>query len=172
MYRIVKYAALVVGIILLQMVVLNNIQFSGYVNPFVYIYLLLIIPVDTEDWVLLLIAFFIGLLMDIFSGTPGMHTSATVMAAFARPYILGIVAVRDGYEKGSVPSVAEYGLRWFLVYSLLMIVTHHLVLFYMEVFTFHGFFRTFLRVLISSLFTFVSVVLLEVYITGNIRGKR
>ena len=171
-YKLLKYTGLLAGLVLLQLVVLNNIQFSGYVNPFIYIYLLLVIPVDTDNLVLLLIAFVTGFIMDIFGGTPGMHASAMVAAGFLRPFILRAVAVRDGYEKGSVPSVSEFGLRWFLVYSLMMILVHHFVLFYMEVFSFAGFFHTLLRVLLSVIFTFVSVVLLEVYVAGNIRRTR
>jgi hypothetical protein len=55
--------------------------------------------------------------IDFFSGSPGMHTSATVLAGFVRPYVLRIVSPRDGYESGSDPSMLNYGFRWFFFYT-------------------------------------------------------
>ncbi|HNY14563.1 MAG TPA: rod shape-determining protein MreD, partial [Bacteroidales bacterium] len=110
---------------------------------------------------LLILSFFTGLTMDLFSGTPGMHTSATVMAGFIRPYTLRIISPRDGYEPGTDPSMMVYGLKWFLIYSSLIVIVHHLTLFYLEVFRLTDFFSTLLRVILSSLFTVAFIILLE-----------
>ena len=85
-------------LILLQILVFNNIQFSGYVNPYVYLMFILLLPVEIASWLLLLLSFFTGMIIDFFSGSPGMHSSATVLAGFVRPYILRIISPRDGYE--------------------------------------------------------------------------
>ena len=95
---ILKYGLISVVLILLQILVLNNIQFSGYVNPYVYIMIILILPSLTPSWLILLIAFFTGLVIDLFFGSPGMHASATLIAGFARPFVLRIIAPRDGYD--------------------------------------------------------------------------
>ena len=58
-----------------------------------------------------------------------MHTSATVLAGFVRPYVLRIVSPSDGYESGSDPSMLIYGFRWFLSYTLLIVLIHHTALF-------------------------------------------
>ena len=96
-----------------------------------------------------------------------MHSSATVLAGFVRPYILRIVSPRDGYEPGSEPSMLNYGFRWFLTYTVLIVLVHHTALFYLEVFRFADFFRTMLRVLLSSLFTVTFIVLIEFYRKGR-----
>jgi hypothetical protein len=90
-----------------------------------------------------------------------MHTSATVLAGFIRPYVLRIISPRDGYEPGSDPSIMTYGLRWFLIYTLIIVLFHHIALFYLEVFRFTDFFRTLLRVLLSTLFSGTFILLLE-----------
>jgi hypothetical protein len=90
-----------------------------------------------------------------------MHASATVLAGFIRPYTLRIVSPRDGYEPGAEPSMFIYGFRWFLIYTSIIILVHHTALFYLEVFRFTGFFRTLLRVLLSSLFSITFILLLE-----------
>jgi rod shape-determining protein MreD len=155
---------------LLQVLLFDNIQFSGYINPYVYLMFVLLLPVEIPSWLLLLLSFLTGIIMDIFSGSPGMHTSATVLVGFVRPYILRIVSPRDGYEQGAEPSMLNYGFRWFLIYMLLTVLVHHLVLFYLEVFRFADFFRTMLRVLLSSLFTATFILLIE--LSGRGRSDR
>jgi rod shape-determining protein MreD len=165
--KILRFSLFFIILILLQVLLFNNIQFSGYVNPYVYLMFILLLPVEIPSWLLLIISFFTGLIMDFLSGSPGMHTSATVFAGFLRPYILRIVSPRDGYESGSVPSMLSYGFQWFMSYTLLMVLIHHTALFYLEVFRFTDFFRTMLRVLLSSLFSVTFILFLEYYRRGQ-----
>lgn len=159
--RILRFSLIFILLLLLQVLLFNNIQFSGYVNPYIYIMFILLLPFEIPAWLLLIISFFTGLIIDLFSGTPGMHTSATVLAGFVRPFILRVISPRDGYEGGADPSMSVYGVRWFLIYASLIILIHHTALFYLEVFRFTDFFRTLLRVLLSSLFSVTFIVLLE-----------
>ena len=105
---LIRYGLIFILLILLQVLVMNNIQFSGYVNPYIYVMIILLLPVEISAWLLLLISFITGFTIDIFSGTPGMHASATVLAGFARPFVLRIISPRDGYESGVAPSMLTY----------------------------------------------------------------
>ena len=165
--KILRFSLIFILLILLQILLFNNIQFSGYVNPYVYLMFILILPVEIPSWLLLLLSFLTGLIMDFFSNSPGMHTFATVLAGFVRPYILRVISPRDGYEPGSAPSMLTYGFRWFLIYTLLFVLIHHTALFYIEVFRFTDFFRTMLRVLLSSLFSVIFILLFEYYRKGK-----
>jgi rod shape-determining protein MreD len=164
---VLRFGLLAVVLVLLQVLLFNNIQFSGYVNPYVYIMFILLLPVEIPAWLLLLLSFALGLVIDFFSGTPGMHSSSTVLAGFVRPYILRIISPRDGYESRSEPSMVNYGFRWFLTYTVLVVLVHHTALFYLEVFRFSDFFRTLLRVLLSSLFTVTFIMIIEFYRKGR-----
>jgi rod shape-determining protein MreD len=159
--RILRFSLIFVLLILLQVLVFNNIRFNGYINPYIYVMFILLLPVEIPSWLLLLISFGTGAIMDIFCGSPGMHASATVLAGFVRPYALRVISPRDGYEPGADPSMLVYGLRWFLIYSSLIILIHHTALFYLEVFRLAGFFHTLFRVVLSSLFSITFVLLLE-----------
>jgi rod shape-determining protein MreD len=161
--KILKYSLFFVALILLQILLFNNIQFSGYVNPYIYLMFILLLPVEIPAWLLLILSFSTGLTMDFFSSSPGMHSFATVFAGFVRPYILRLLSPRDGYESASAPTMWRYGFRWFLSYTLLVVLVHHTALFYIEVFRFADFFRTMLRVLLSSLFTVTFILLIEHY---------
>ena len=164
---IIRYIILFILLVLLQVLVFNNIQFSGYINPYVYVMFILLMPVTMPQWILLIIAFFTGLTIDLFSGTPGMHAGATVAAAFSRPYLLRLISPRDGYESGVVPAMVIYGFRWFLIYTVVFTAIHHFTLFYLEVFRFTDFFRTLLRVIISTLFSSSFILLAEYYRKGR-----
>jgi rod shape-determining protein MreD len=164
---ILRYGLIFLFLIMLQVLLFNNIQFSGYVNPYVYVMFILLLPVEMPQWILLLISFFTGLTMDFFGGTTGMHAGASVAAGFVRPYVLRLISPRDGYEPGANPSMIIYGFRWFLLYAISMVAIHHFVLFYLEVFRFEAFFHTLIRVLISSVFTVSFILLAEYYRKGR-----
>jgi rod shape-determining protein MreD len=164
---VIKYFIIFVILVLLQVLLFNNIQFTGYVNPYIYLMLILLLPVEIPAWLLLLISFLTGLTIDFFSSTPGLHTAATVLAGFVRPYILRLISPRDGYEGGAVPSMEIYGIRWFLIYTVIIVSVHHITLFYLEVFRFADFFRTLLRVILSSVFTVTFIMLAEYYRKGR-----
>jgi len=164
---IFRFGLIFILLILLQVLLFNNIQFSGYVNPYVYILFILLLPIEIPAWLLLLLSFATGLIIDFFSGSPGMHTFATVFAGFVRPYVLRVISPSDGYESGPDPSMLVYGFRWFLSYTLLIVLVHHTTLFYLEVFRFADFFRTLLRVLLSTLFSMTFILLIEFYRRGK-----
>jgi rod shape-determining protein MreD len=165
--NILRYGLIFILLILSQVLVFNNIQFSGYVNPYVYLMFILLLPIEISSWLLLLLSFSTGMIMDFFTDSPGMHSFATVLAGFMRPYILRFTAPRDGYEPGSSPSMLNYGFSWFFTYTLIIVLIHHTALFYIEVFRFADFFRTMLRVLLSSLSSIIFILLLEFYRRGT-----
>ncbi len=149
-----------------QVVVLNNIQFSGFINPFVYIMFIMMLPVRIPKSLLLIIAFLTGLVVDMFSNTMGMHAAACVFMAYTRPAVLRFMAPRDGYEAESSPSIRQLGFTWFLVYAATLTLIHHLMLFYIEVFRFSEFFSTLLRVVLSTLAT-VTTIIISQYLFGK-----
>ncbi|MEA2106971.1 MAG: rod shape-determining protein MreD [Bacteroidota bacterium] len=154
-----RYLVNFILLVLLQVFVLNNIQFSGYINPYIYVVFILTLPFETPKWLLLVIAFLLGITIDLFSNTLGMHSSATVFMAFLRPFVLKIIAPRDGYESETYPQLRYYGGTWFLKYSAILVFAHHLFLFYIEVFRFSDFFATLLRVILSSSFSIILILI-------------
>lgn len=151
-------------LILFQVLVLNNIQVSGYINPYMYVLFILLLPFETPRWLLLISGFAIGISIDLFANTPGMHTSATVFMAFLRPYVLKVLVPHDEYESGTYPRLYYYGFTWFLKYSLVLVFLHHTFLFYVEVFRITFFFHTMLRVMLSTLFSVFLIIISQFFI--------
>ena len=140
-------------LVLFQVLILNHIQLSGYLNPFLYILFILMLPFSTPDWLVLLLSFSLGLCIDMFSDTGGLHAAASVFTAFLRKPILKLISPREGYENILQPTVQQFGFGWFFSYAGILVLVHHFFLFYMEAFHFSGFFHTFFRVILSSIFT-------------------
>lgn len=154
----------IIILVVFQVSVLNNIQFSGFVNPYFYVLFILLLPFETPGWLLLSLAFVLGITIDLFSNTPGLHASATVFMAFLRPLVLDYFAPRDGYVPGTFPRIYYYGFGWFFQYSAILILGHHFFLFYMEVFQLSDFLLTFKRVVYSSIFTLFLVIISQFFI--------
>jgi hypothetical protein len=156
--RIIQYLLQFVFLLALQVLVLNHIQLNGYINPYIYIYFLLVLPVGISNALLLVIAFALGFSIDLFSSSGGMHSAATVFIAFCRPGVLKLIAPRDGYEPENKLNAKTMGIKWFLTYASILIVLHHLALFYIEVFRFSEFFTTFMKAILNSAITLVLII--------------
>lgn len=156
-----KYVWQFVLLCLLQVLVFNNLNLGGYVNPFPYIYLILILPISIGRIQLLLVGFLLGLTVDVFSNTGGLHAAATTLIAFYRPLYLKAQSPREGYELTAVPHIKVFGLTWFIPYTFLIVVIHHVALFYLEAFRFTDFFHTLFRTLLSSVLTMAIIVFIE-----------
>jgi len=154
-----KYLVQFLVLMVMQLLIFNNIDFSGYINPYVYILFILLLPFETPGALLLVLAFLTGFVIDLFMGTPGVHSTATVLTAFLRPFIQGVFQPRDGYQTGTNPTAMHYGMEWFIKYAAILISIHHIVLFYLEVLSFDHFFATFLRALASIAFTLLILLL-------------
>jgi len=146
-------------LLLVQVLILDNLQISSYAVPFLYILFILMLPFETPGWLLLILAFFTGFVMDLFQHTYGFHTAATVLMAWFRPGVLKLIIPQDGYVPNSEPRIHHYGFSWFMKYIVILVFIHHAFLFYFEVFSFHHFFTTLFRVIISALFTVFLIIL-------------
>lgn len=143
----------------LQVLILNRIQLGGYLNPFLYVLFILLLPVSTPGWLLLGSAFLMGLSVDVFSETGGIHAAASVLIAFIRPGVLNILTSRQDMETGIEPTISAMGLGWFARYSLTLILIHHLAFFLIEAGSLHNILPLVYRIILSSVFTFVLVII-------------
>lgn len=150
-------------LVLLQVLLLNHIQLSGFLNPFLYVLFILLLPFETPNWLLLFLAFALGISVDAFSDTLGMHAAASVFMAFLRPWVLNALVVRDEYEVGTSPGILHYGFSWFIKYTIILVFAHHLFLFTLEAFTFRYFINTIGRTLLSVCFTTLLILMSQLF---------
>ncbi len=147
-----------VSLVLVQVLIFNQVQFSGFFNPYIYILFIILLPLSTPRYVILILAFLLGLIIDIFSNSLGIHSAASVFIAYLRPLVIRLTSNRED-DKNDYPGLHQNKPAWFVTFVAIMVVMHHLILFYLEVYTFSNFFNTLYRVILSSLFSIVIIVL-------------
>ena len=119
-------------LLLLQVVICNNINFFGYINPYIYIIFIFLYPVKEDRLILLLVSFMLGMFVDMFSDSGGVHAAASVCLAYARPVLLkssfGML-----YEHQSI-KFTNTEIGSLISYITFGTVLHHLILFSLEIF--------------------------------------
>ncbi|WP_108868089.1 rod shape-determining protein MreD [Aquimarina aquimarini] len=144
-------------LILVQTMVLNHINFLGYLNPYIYIIFILLAPININRSLFLVVSFMLGLTIDMFGDSGGVHAAACTIIAFFRPIALRSVFGLS-YEFQTVKlSNVRFGERF--AYVILMVLTHHIVLFSLEIFNFSHILLIIKKTLLSSLFTIVITML-------------
>lgn len=160
-----RYLLLFVILVLFQILILNNIWFSGTINPQMYILVIILLPLNTPGWFLLITAFLLGLVIDTFSDSIAIHTTATVFMAFCRPAIIRILKGKIPDDEADIPSFAFFGTFPLIVFIVVTVLLHHTVLFFMEIFRFDELSQTLRRIALSSsisiLFVITGFLLLE-----------
>ncbi len=165
--EIAKNIARFLLLVLLQVIIIQNINLTGYVILLPYVIVIIMIPFEAPKLLVLFSSFLLGVIIDYFYDSAGLHASACTIMGFARYYVLKYIAPRDGYDIGVKPTVEDMGIEWFLRYAGILIFIHHFFLFYLEVFRLNDFFSTFLRVLLSSLGTLSLIYLIQFLFFSN-----
>jgi hypothetical protein len=161
---LIKIIGAIVLYLFLQVFVVRNLVFFEVGFCFLYISVILFLPNTVPVSGVLIIAFLVGLVIDIFSNTAGLHASACVLIAFLRSYILKILFPTRGLETELVISLEGLGTERFIRYIVIMTFTHHLYLFFIEAGTIQFFLNTSLKVVSSVLFTSLVVFLMHIYL--------
>ena len=157
--NLLKYTVIFVVSVLLQVLIFNNILIARMIAPFFYILFIILLPFDTPRALLLFLSFLLGLLVDVFTNTPGVHASASLLIGFLRPGILRLISSRETLDSVAAPRVENMSLNWFIGYTAFMVVIHHFFLFFIEAFTFNDVLMTIVRIVLSSILTIVLIVL-------------
>ena len=155
--QIIRFVVLV----LLQVLVINHIRLGGYVHPYIYLVFVMLLPFSTPKWQLLVLGFAIGLTIDLFTGTPGLHAGATTLMAFSRPSIIKLISGNQKFENITEPNISQLGGLWFFRYALFLVLIHHFALFFLESFSFRLIGQVLLRILLSvpvSLFLIMMIM--------------
>ncbi len=147
-------------LLFVQIFLLRNLIFYNLSTPFIYVLFLLVLPFRIPNLLLFIIAFGTGLTIDTFYDTIGVHTTACVALAFVRILFISVSLNRDAIDEPE-PSLGNMGIKWFSIYAVLCIFVHHVFVFFLEAFKLNEFYYTLTRSLLSVIFTFFVVLLVE-----------
>jgi len=147
-------------LVLLQVLILNRICLFGYVTPLFYIWMIIRFDSAMKRSAILLWAFFLGLLIDMFSGTPGLNAASATLLAMFQPGILKLFIPLDRHDI-LVPCSSSMGITSFTGYLLLMITLHHTVYFILRSIPLCDWPMLVLKIVFSSLLTLVFMLVTE-----------
>lgn len=147
-------------LVLVQVLVFNKLNFFGYINPLVYILFLYWYPVKESKAVLIVLGFFLGLVIDIFSDTLALHAVATVTIAYLRPVIMRFCfGVNFEFQTFKLSNTTKAQQITFLA---LLIIVHHLIFFSLEIFNLSNILLILKKVVATVSLSFVLCLLFSV----------
>jgi len=165
MNDIIKYGLKFIGIILLQVLILKNIDLNfgvyQYFHFIVYPIFIFNLPVRTPKSLLILIGFFTGFTIDLFYDSPGVHAAALTLTAFLRSSVLKWVEPVEGFSTSAVPDSQSLGYSAYFIYAAVLLFIHLIAYFSIEAFSFLYFFDIALRAIWSFIISILLLVLLQ-----------
>ncbi len=160
-----KYISICILLLFLQVLLFDNLHWLGLVHPFIYIWAIILLPIELPRWVQMLIGATVGMVMDLFTHAPGIHMAGCVMIAYLRPLLVAGVVQDIDRLKGAVTSDTIGMGNWMRILAILVAV-HHIIVFMLEAFTFAHFGFTLLQIILSGVFSYTLILMLE-YVRKN-----
>ncbi len=168
MSEVAKYGIRFLIIFLFQVLILKRVDInpegSSYIHLMVYPLFIFILPIRTPKSLVVALGFILGLLVDMFYDSPGVHASALCFTAFIRSFVLRILESADGYTTSTVPSMKDFGISEFVIYSAILLGLHLLFYFSMEAFSFVYIGEIILRTIASFIVSIVLLILIQMII--------
>lgn len=163
---LVKTFGACIILVLMQLLFFKNLVLFEVAFCFIYILAIIRLPGELGTGYVMLASFFIGLTVDIYYNTAGVHSSACTLIGFLRKNLLRYFFPTKGIDNEIQVSLKELGFQRYFVYVLIMVSFHHIVLFMMEAGGFSHFLNTLLKIVCSIVFTTIMVLLTSALATG------
>ena len=146
-------------VLFVQVLLLSHIEVSTYINFFIYPMFLLLLPIRTPRSLQIILAFLLGILVDMFYNTPGLHAGVSTFTAYMRDVILRIIEPRGGYTSDKTPNRRLFGDQWFWQYAAVLLFVHIFFYCMLEQFALPHSFEFFERFALTYLFSLILVIL-------------
>ena len=166
----IKYGLMFVLVVLLQGLVVNNFEMNAYLHPMIYPVMILLLPFRVTTLSTMIFAIVVGLTVDAFSNTFGLHASSTLLIGYMRPIILRYIKPRDDYSDNLLPTFHDMGFSWYLIYGSIILFIHHFWFFSFEVFRIDLIFTILIKTIFSMIFSF-GLILIFQYIFYKPTGR-
>ncbi len=163
--NILNWILRIVILILIQVLILKKVHLpwdnNQYGQFFLYPVIIIFLPAATSRPFTLLLAFIIGLIVDIFYNSPGVHTGSLVLMSYIKPYAFSLLEPRLGIKIGQESASYSFGFAWLFIYTSILIFAFCLSYFILEIFTAYYFVDILLKTFISFI---LSLILMSFYI--------
>ena len=144
-------------VMVLQVLLFDQLQLWGACHPYIYLLCLLMMPITLPPIADMLIGGIIGLIMDMFCNSLGVHTASCILIMFLRPYLLGVI-LNDKDRLNEQVSLRSIGMEAFIKYVVIMVVVHHLTVFSLAAWSWYHIGFVLLETAVSSAITIFVII--------------
>lgn len=167
---VIKSVIRAVAIILLQGLVFRRIAFHwgdfAFVHLFLYPMIILLLPIKTPRILQITIALIVGLLVDAFYSSYGIHASALVFTAFIRDFVIRLLSPYSGYNVDDSPTLKNMGFSWFISFLGIFFFLHLFFYFSVEAFSFVFIFE----IMMNTIFSFIASIIMIMIVQNIFRS--
>lgn len=153
-----------------QVLIFSNINFSSLVNPYIFPLFVLLLPFETPRLLLMVIGLLAGLSLDVFLGSTGMHAAACLALGYFRPFLINIITPK-GTEFEISPNIHAQGLPWFIIYLGISVLLYLSFFFIVEAGTFYNFALLLVKIVLSTI-TSVTFMVVFLYLFSSRKKRR
>ncbi len=154
----IKYIIQFIILVLIQVLVLDHVLLLGYINPYIYILFILMLPFDINRIYILFIGFLLGISIDFFNDTGGVHAASTLLIAYLRPFILRL-SFGLSYDYKSI-NLKKADFKKQFLYVVIMVFIHHLLMFSLEYFSVNYVLDILKNTVYSSIFSSILIIII------------
>ncbi len=144
-------------VMLLQVLLFDQLQLLGVCHPYIYILCLLMMPITLPHSADMIIGAVVGLIMDIFCNSLGVHTASCIFIMFIRPYLIGAI-VNDKDRLNEQITLRTLGMEPLLKYVVILVLAHHLMVFLLAAWSWSHIGFVAVETIVSSLIT-ISIII-------------
>ena len=158
-------------LLLVQGLILKRMTFDignlGYVHLIIYPLFILLLPIKTPKSLVIILGFVLGIGVDLFYNSPGIHASALVFTAYIRGLILRFLVPYEGYNVEDSPTLLTMGFTWYISYISIAFIIHIFFYFSVEAFSF----VYISEIVFNTLFSYISSLIIVLIIDFIFRMK-
>lgn len=148
-------------LILLQTFVLNNVYLGGYINPFLYVLFIIMLPTNTNRIAMLVLSFATGLCIDLGTNMLGFHAFACTVVGFMRILWADKIILRDNEEVVDTPSIHSGSYQQFAIYLFFLLLIFNFVYYLLVMFSLRELPSILLSTLLSTIVTWILAILYQ-----------
>lgn len=150
-------------LLVLQVLLFKRMSFEigsfGFMHFMIYPLVILLMPLNTPRPLLITLGFVLGIIVDMFYDSPGVHASAITLMAYARGYVLNYLEPFEGYGVNDIPSVNKFGLQWYVIYVGILLFLFLLTFFTSSYFSFVYIFEIMINTVLSFIGSYIVIML-------------
>ncbi len=164
----IKIGVMFVAIQFAQILVFRNLEMFNMAFCFVNVAFLMLLPIQ-EKILPLIVAFFAGLLIDVFEDTLGINAAVSVLIVYVKPRVLKVFSIEE--DEDNLLTIDQLGVQTYGLYALIVSFIYCMFFFFLETFNSALFWSNIGRVFLSTIYTAIMVVAFSYIFVNNSRKR-